>query len=87
MNCSSAMDEESLSAKKDKLNDQKQLDSCTEGFQIESLRRLMGPEAANYTGALEDMYEKMLGKVESLARLVESSSAQVLELVIFGLIK
>lgn len=88
MNCSSAaMEEESLSAKKEKVSDQEQLDLCAEGFQVESLKRLVGPDAASYTAGLEDLYEKMLAKVESLARLVESSSAQVLELVSFGLMK
>ncbi|KAJ0027984.1 hypothetical protein Pint_34951 [Pistacia integerrima] len=79
MNCS-AMDEESMYANKEKVTDQKQLDLCAEGFQIERLRRLMGPEATNYTEALEDLYEKMLAKAESLTRLVESSSAKVFEL-------
>lgn len=88
MNCSSAaMEEESLSAKKEKVSDQEQLDLCAEGFQVESLKRLVGPDAASYTAGLEDLYEKMLAKVESLARLVESSSAQVLELVSFSLMK
>lgn len=81
------MEEESLSAKKEKVSDQEQLDLCAEGFQVESLKRLVGPDAASYTAGLEDLYEKMLAKVESLARLVESSSAQVLELVSFGLMK
>ncbi|XP_044497609.1 uncharacterized protein LOC123219677 [Mangifera indica] len=79
MNCS-AMDEESLNAKKEKENDQKQLDLCTEGFRIEELKRLLGPEAANYTEALQDLYEKMLAKANMLAQLVESSSAKVFEL-------
>ncbi|XP_044474088.1 uncharacterized protein LOC123202299 [Mangifera indica] len=79
MNCS-AMDEDSMTAKKERASDKKQLDLCAEGFQIERLRRLMGPEAANFTESLEELYEKMLAKAESLARLVESSSAKVLEL-------
>ncbi|XP_022748424.1 BRCA1-A complex subunit Abraxas 1-like isoform X2 [Durio zibethinus] len=59
--------------------DQSQLDMCTEGMQIGRLSRLIGPEAVSYTSGLEDLYEKMLSKIESLARLVEASSAKVLE--------
>lgn len=61
---------------------QKQMNVCAEGFDVGNLTRLLGSEAANYTAGLEDLYEKMLAKTESLARLVEESSAQVLEQVI-----
>lgn len=90
LNCetrnSAAMNEESLSAKKEKMNDQQQLDLYTEGFQIDNLSRLMGSEAVRYTGGVEDFYERMLAKVEGLARHAESSSAKVLELVSLYLI-
>lgn len=60
--------------------DQKQLDQCAEGFKIERLSRLMGhSDASSYTTGLEDLYEKMLVKIESLARQVELSSAKVFE--------
>lgn len=59
--------------------DQRQLDMCAEGFEVGSLSRLVGMEAANYTSGLEDLYEKMLEKLNGLARLVEKSSSKVLE--------
>lgn len=61
--------------------DQRELDMCAEGFEVGRLSRLMGSEAVNYTAVLEDLYSKMLNKVESLARLAEKSSARVLEQV------
>ncbi|XVE97150.1 hypothetical protein REPUB_Repub02eG0286400 [Reevesia pubescens] len=71
--------EEKLIGLKQTAKDQSELDMCAEGMQIGSLSRLIGPEAVNYTAGLEDLYEKMLSKIESLARLVEASSAKVLE--------
>ncbi|KAM7532036.1 hypothetical protein LguiB_035446 [Lonicera macranthoides] len=59
--------------------DQKQLNMCAEGFEVGRLGWLMGSEAANYTSELEDLYNKMLAKLDGLARLVEKSSARVLE--------
>lgn len=61
--------------------DQSELDLCAEGMQIGRLNQLIGPEAVNYTAGLEDLYEKMLCKIENLARLVEASSAKVVEQV------
>uniref|UniRef100_A0A1J3FC83 BRISC complex subunit Abro1 n=2 Tax=Noccaea caerulescens TaxID=107243 RepID=A0A1J3FC83_NOCCA len=72
-------DEGSLSAKKQALNDQKEIDALAEGLQVGDLKRLVGAEAANYTGGIEEMYERMLAKVESLASEVEKSSARVYE--------
>ncbi|CAH2054482.1 unnamed protein product [Thlaspi arvense] len=74
-------DEGSLSAKKQAMKDQKEMDALADGLQVENLKRLVGAEAANYTGGIEEMYERMLAKVESLASEVEKSSARVLELV------
>ncbi|EOY07073.1 Uncharacterized protein TCM_021595 isoform 1 [Theobroma cacao] len=71
--------EEKLTGMKQAAKDQSELDMCTEGMQIGRLSRLIGPEAVNYTAGLEDLYQKMLSKIESLARLVETSSAKVLE--------
>ncbi|PQP97905.1 uncharacterized protein Pyn_28198 [Prunus yedoensis var. nudiflora] len=59
--------------------DQSELDMCSEGLEVGSLSRLMGSEAANYATGVEDLYEKMLVKIESLTTLVEKSSAKVLE--------
>ncbi|XP_043701374.1 uncharacterized protein LOC122651877 [Telopea speciosissima] len=59
--------------------EQQGLDLCAEGFESGRLSRLMGSEAANYTSELEGLYGKMLAKLEGLARLVEQSSARVLE--------
>ncbi|KAJ4842850.1 hypothetical protein Tsubulata_041422 [Turnera subulata] len=71
---SSPMVEEDRSAE-----EQKQLDLCAEGFDVGDLKRLMGVEATGYTRGLEDLYEKMLVKIDGLARQVESSNAQVIE--------
>ncbi|XWS55475.1 hypothetical protein CRYUN_Cryun09bG0003400 [Craigia yunnanensis] len=71
--------EENLIGMKQTEKDQSELDMCAKGMQIGRLSRLVGPEAVNYTAGLEDLYERMLSKIESLARLVEASSAKVLE--------
>ncbi|KAJ8551022.1 hypothetical protein K7X08_000392 [Anisodus acutangulus] len=70
---------ESLVGIKRGLKDQKELDLCTEGFEIGRLGKLMGSDAWNYTGELDHLYDTMLVKLDSLARLVEKSSAKVLE--------
>lgn len=72
-------DERSLNQMKKVSKDQREMDACAEGFDVRSLSRLVGPEATSYTSGLEDLYEKMLVKIENLARQVESSSAKVLE--------
>ncbi|TYG54552.1 hypothetical protein ES288_D09G200000v1 [Gossypium darwinii] len=71
--------EENLIGMKRIAKDQSELDMCAEGMQIGRLNQLIGPEAVNYTAGLEDLYKKMLCKIESLARLVEASSAKVVE--------
>ncbi|CAF1935886.1 hypothetical protein Bca4012_074767 [Brassica carinata] len=73
-------DEGSLSGKKQAVKDQKEVDALADGFGVGSLKRLVGAEAASYTGGVEEMYERMLAKVESLASEVDKSSAKVLEL-------
>lgn len=70
---------ENLGNLKKGMEDQRELDECAEGFEIGRLRRLMGSDAAKYTGELEDLYSKMLAKLDGLARLVEKSSARVIE--------
>lgn len=60
---------------------QKQLNLCAEGFEIGRLSKLIGSDAANYTAELENLYDKMLTTLDSLARSVEKSSAKVLEQV------
>lgn len=73
--------EESLSEKKQAAKEQ-EVDVCAEGFGIANLRRLMmGSEASHHTEGLEDLYEKMLAKIENLATQVEKSNAMVLEQV------
>lgn len=71
--------EDSLSGMKQAIKDQREIDACADGFQVAKLNRLLGSDAANYTGGVEDLYEKMLTKIESVARLVEESSAKVFE--------
>ncbi|KAL6998463.1 hypothetical protein U1Q18_008590 [Sarracenia purpurea var. burkii] len=60
-------------------NDQMELNMCAEEFDVSRLSELMGPGAAAYRGEIEDLYKKMLAKLDGLARLVEKSSARVLE--------
>ncbi|KAL6520883.1 hypothetical protein OROGR_017452 [Orobanche gracilis] len=60
------------------LKDQEQLNACAEGYEIGRLCKLMGSEAA-YTGEIEDLYDKMLAKIDGLSRLVEQTNAKVLE--------
>ncbi|KAL1193803.1 hypothetical protein V5N11_031932 [Cardamine amara subsp. amara] len=72
-------DEGSLSGKKQAVKDQKEIDALAEGFQVGNLKRLVGAEAANYTGGIEQMYERMLAKIEGLVSDVEKSSARVFE--------
>ncbi|KAL3654815.1 hypothetical protein CASFOL_000601 [Castilleja foliolosa] len=69
---------DNLGAKKNSLKDQKQLDSCVEGFEIGRLSKLMDSEAA-HTGELEELYSKMLAKIDGLSRLVEQTNAKVQE--------
>ncbi|XP_050381478.1 uncharacterized protein LOC126798521 [Argentina anserina] len=71
--------EESLGQLKKGLKAQSELDMCAEGLEVSSLSRLMGSEAVSYTCGVEDLYEKMLAKIESLARQVEHSSAKIRE--------
>ncbi|XP_042476815.1 uncharacterized protein LOC122058271 [Macadamia integrifolia] len=70
---------ESLNQMRRTSKEQQGMDLCAEGFEGARLSRLMGSEATNYTSDLEGLYGKMLAKLEGLARLVEQSSARVLE--------
>ncbi|KAL2479397.1 hypothetical protein Adt_32363 [Abeliophyllum distichum] len=70
---------ESLGALKSGLKDQQQLDMCAEGFEIGRLSKLVGSEATHLTAELEELYHKMLAKIDGLSKLVEQSSAEVLE--------
>lgn len=74
-------DETSLSGMKQVSSDQSDLDMCTEGFPVSNLSRLMGSEASNYSAGMENFYEKMLSKIDSLAKQVEKSNAKVFEQV------
>lgn len=72
--------DESLAGKRDQLRNQKQLDLCAEGFEIGRMSKLMSSEAA-YTAEMEDLYDKMLAKIDTLSKLVEQSNAKVLDQV------
>ncbi|KAM0061299.1 hypothetical protein Hdeb2414_s0004g00134291 [Helianthus debilis subsp. tardiflorus] len=52
---------------------------CDEGFNVGRLKSLMGSEAAGYTAELEELYGNMIKKMNGLARVVEQSSARLLE--------
>ncbi|XP_030481261.1 uncharacterized protein LOC115698207 [Cannabis sativa] len=71
--------DESLGQRKQVSKIQRELDVCAQGLEVGELSKLMGSQAMNYTSGVEDMYEKMLAKIENLASLVEKSSANVLE--------
>ncbi|KAL8462939.1 hypothetical protein ACS0TY_033813 [Phlomoides rotata] len=73
--------QESLADKKNQLNNQKQLDTCADGFEIGRLRTLMSTESS-YTAELEGLYDKMLAKIVGLSRSVEETNTKVLEQVI-----
>lgn len=73
--------EESLVRLKRVSKAQKELDFVAEGLEVAQLRKLVGNQAVSYTADLEDLYEKMLLKIESLASIVEKSSTKVLEQV------
>ncbi|KAL6987902.1 hypothetical protein U1Q18_013649 [Sarracenia purpurea var. burkii] len=70
---------DSLKSLKRVSKDQRQLDMCADDFNVGRLSSLIGPDATNYTTTLEDLYTKMLAKLDGLARLVEKSSARILE--------
>ncbi|KAI0501893.1 hypothetical protein KFK09_016838 [Dendrobium nobile] len=70
---------ETLRSLQDKAAGQLLLDSAADGFTMERLAHLIGPGVAEYASELEDLYRNMLLKLEGLARLVEKSSARVLE--------
>ncbi|KAG5069219.1 hypothetical protein JHK85_001596 [Glycine max] len=71
--------DEVLGKMKQAAKDQRELDKCAEGFEIGRLSRMMGSEARSCTEGLEELYQKMLVKIENLTGLVEKSSAMVLE--------
>lgn len=51
------------------------------GFGVERLESLVGERAAEYAKEVEDLYGKMMEKLEGLVRMVEESSAKVQEQV------
>ncbi|KAK7390296.1 hypothetical protein VNO78_25598 [Psophocarpus tetragonolobus] len=71
--------EERLGRLKQAAKDQRKLDACADGFDVGRLSRMMGSEAKSYTEGLEELYQKMLLKIENLTCLVEKTSAMVLE--------
>uniref|UniRef100_A0A0R0KR12 Uncharacterized protein n=2 Tax=Glycine subgen. Soja TaxID=1462606 RepID=A0A0R0KR12_SOYBN len=71
--------DETMGKMKQATKDQRELNQCAEGFEVGRLSRMMGSEAKNYTEGLEELYQKMLVKIENLSGLVEKSSAMVIE--------
>lgn len=69
----------SLNGLRQVAHEQRLLDASAEGFGIERLGRLVGDGAAEHTLEVEDLYKKMLVKLEDLARKVEESNVRVLE--------
>lgn len=59
---------------------QKFRDLCDDsGFDVARLKRLLGEQASGYTAELEEMYTNMINKMTALAKVVEHSSAKVLQ--------
>ncbi|KAF7145994.1 hypothetical protein RHSIM_Rhsim04G0125000 [Rhododendron simsii] len=79
LQCGAKGEGEGLAASRRVSKDQKELDMCAEGFDMGRLGRLVGQDAAGYKGEIEELYRKMLDDMDGLARLVEESSARVLE--------
>ncbi|WVZ16067.1 hypothetical protein V8G54_009049 [Vigna mungo] len=73
--------DERLARMKQAANDQRELDGCVEGFEVGKLSRMVGSDARSYTEGLEELYKKMLVKIQNLTSLVDESSAMVLEQV------
>ncbi|PWA52000.1 hypothetical protein CTI12_AA455700 [Artemisia annua] len=64
----------------DEGGDKKFGELCDEsGFDVGRLKRLLGEEASGYTAELEEMYNNMIKKMNALAKVVEQSSAKVLQ--------
>ncbi|GFP92781.1 hypothetical protein PHJA_001422400 [Phtheirospermum japonicum] len=69
---------DNLGDQKNSSKDQNQLDSCIEGYETGRLSKLMGSEAA-HTSELEELYYKMLAKIDGLSKSVELTNAKVQE--------
>ncbi|CAH8387681.1 unnamed protein product [Eruca vesicaria subsp. sativa] len=54
-----------FNVKKQEVKDQKEADALADGFQVGNLMRLVGVEAVNYAGGIEEMYERMFGKLRA----------------------
>ncbi|KNA03657.1 hypothetical protein SOVF_207040 [Spinacia oleracea] len=65
--------------------DQKDLEAYAAGYELGSLSRLVGSDAVSYVGGVEELYEKMLAKLDCLANQVEGSSSKVLEMEIHNM--
>ncbi|XP_078435998.1 BRISC complex subunit Abro1-like protein [Wolffia australiana] len=83
MNCGSGSSEflgdKSLLISKKIYRDSASLAAYTEGYTLESLRRMVGANGERQKTDVEQLYESMLLKLEGLAKLVEKSSAEILE--------
>ncbi|KAK8464712.1 hypothetical protein PHAVU_010G064400 [Phaseolus vulgaris] len=71
--------DERLAGMKQAAKDQRELDGCAEGFEVGRLSRMVGSDARSYTEGLEELYQKMLVKIQNLTSLVDESSAMVLQ--------
>ncbi|XP_021769642.1 uncharacterized protein LOC110733877 [Chenopodium quinoa] len=66
--------------------DQKDLEAyAAAGYELGSLSRLVGSDAVSYVSGVEELYEKMLAKLDCLATQVEGSSSKVLEMEIHNM--
>ncbi|EPS74218.1 hypothetical protein M569_00537, partial [Genlisea aurea] len=69
---------QTLASKKRQSKDQDQLNTCAEGFDVGRLGRLMASEGGD-AQEVEDLYDGMVAKIDSLCRLVEQTNARVRE--------
>ncbi|XP_021744917.1 uncharacterized protein LOC110710879 [Chenopodium quinoa] len=81
-------DDENMNLKEMKrvAKDQKDLEAyAAAGYELGSLSRLVGSDAVSYVSGVEELYEKMLARLDCLAAQVEGSSSKVLEMEIHNM--
>ncbi|CAA7389354.1 unnamed protein product [Spirodela intermedia] len=76
---SKVLEDKSLINSRRTSRDSAALGGLAEGYKLERLRQMVGPNAERHKSELEQLYESMLLKLEGLAELVEKSSVGILE--------
>lgn len=78
---SKVLEDKSLISSRRISRDSAALGGLTDGYKLERLRQMVGPNAERHKTELEQLYEGMLLKLEGLTQLVEKSSAGIIEQV------